>query len=385
MTSGTQESEPLAELARLFLRLGVTAFGGPAAHIAMMHREVVRERGWIDEQRFLDLIGATNLIPGPNSTEMAMHVGHDRRGWRGLVMAGASFIVPAALIVLAFAWAYVAYGSTPAGEALFYGVKPVIIAIVVQALLSLGRTALKDWFLAVMGLAVAGLWLAGVNELLLLAAGSVVVLAARSTSRAIAGAFLSWPAFSAISQVEGGAVDLGRLFGVFLKVGAVLYGSGYVMLAFLQRDLVDRLGWLTTTQLLDAVAIGQLTPGPVFTTATFVGYLVAGLPGAAVATIGIFLPSFFFVGLLARILPFVRKRQWTGNLLDGVNVSSLGLMGGVSVELGLEALVDPVTIGLATASGLLLWRTRLNAAWLVLGGAAIGLLAKTSGLVVWVG
>lgn len=380
----------LGELLGLFVRLGVTAFGGPAAHIAMMHDEVVRRRQWMDDQRFLDMVGATNLIPGPNSTEMAMHLGHDRGGWRGLVIAGAGFILPAAAIVLALAWAYVSYGDTSTGEALLYGIKPVIIAIVVQALVRLGPTAIRSWLLAVVAVAAALLYLAGTNELALLAGGALVVLAIRSLTRprgpggdllGLVG--LSLPGLGPIvlAQAAGGpAVDLLRLFAIFLKIGAVLYGSGYVLLAFLHNDLVARLGWLTDAQLLDAVAIGQFTPGPVFTTATFIGYVLAGLPGAALATVGIFLPSFLFVGALSRVLPRLRDHVWTGALLDGVNVAALGLMAGVSLQLGTDALIDPVTLVLAGLAGLLLWRTTLNSAWLVAGGAILGVLASLAGM-----
>lgn len=380
----------LGELWGLFVRLGVTAFGGPAAHIAMMHDEVVRRRQWMDDQRFLDMVGATNLIPGPNSTEIAMHVGHDRGGWRGLVIAGAGFILPAAAIVLALAWAYVSYGDTPSGEALLYGIKPIIIAIVAQALVRLGHTAIRTWLLAAVAVAVAALYLAGANELVLLAGGALVVLAIRSLARprgpgrdllGLVGLGLPGLGPIVLAQAAGSpAVDLLRLFAIFLKIGAVLYGSGYVLLAFLRNDLVARLGWLTDTQLLDAVAIGQFSPGPIFTTATFIGYVLAGLPGAALATVGIFLPSFLFVGALSRVLPRLRDHVWTGALLDGVNVAALGLMAGVSLQLGADALIDPVTLILAGLAGLLLWRTTLNSAWLVAGGAIVGVLASVAGM-----
>ncbi len=368
----------LGEIARLFLRLGFTAFGGPAAHIAMLHDEVVTRRGWMDESHFLDLVGATNLIPGPNSTEMAIHVGYERGGWRGLLLAGACFILPAALIVGVLAWAYVRYGATPAGDALLYGVKPVIIAIVLQALWKLGRAALRGPRLVAVGVAVLALYLVGANELLLLAGGGLVAWLARRPGAGLAGLLSLWPLAGTAGRLgqlaDAGAVSLERLFLVFLKVGAVLYGSGYVLLAFLRNDLVLRLGWLTDQQLLDAVAIGQFTPGPVFTTATFVGYVLAGLPGAVLATVGIFLPAFVFVAGINRIVPALRRRAWTAALLDGVNAAALGLMAGVTWQLGRAALVDLPTALLTAASALLLWRLRLNSAWLVLGGAAAGLL-----------
>lgn len=389
MTTPGGRDRSLAELAGLFVRLGASAFGGPAAHIAMMHDEVVRRRRWMDDQRFLDMVGATNLVPGPNSTEMAMHVGHDRGGWRGLVIAGMGFILPAAVIVVGVAWVYVRYGATPTGEALLWGVKPVVLAIILQALVGLGRTAVRSGLSAVVGLAVAGLFLVGVNELLLLAGGALAMLGVRgsrrrrppSTGVVLVGAMAgpAGPLLLQATSVVGPSVDLVRLFGLFLKVGGVLYGSGYVLLAFLRRDLVERLAWLTDAQLLDAVTVGQVTPGPVFTTATFVGYVLAGLPGAVVATTGIFLPSFLFAGALSRLLPLVRERPWTGDLLDGVNVAALGLMAGVVAQLASGAIVDPLTVLLAVATGLALWRSRLNSTWLVLGGAVVGVVASALG------
>ncbi len=368
----------LAELARLFGKLGVIAFGGPAAHIAMMHDEVVTRRRWVSEQEFLDLIGVTNLIPGPNSTEMTMHVGRVRAGGRGLVVAGASFILPAAAIVLAFAVAYVRYGQTPSGQALLYGVKPVVLAIIGQALLKLGRTALSgdigQW---VIGVGAFGAYVLGANEVLVLLVGALVVLAWRTVSAAggptaVVGLLL------AVESAR--SLGLARIFAVFAKVGAVLYGSGYVLLAFLRSDLVVRLDVLTNQQLLDAVAIGQFTPGPLFTTATFIGYVLAGVPGAVVATIGIFLPAFCFVAAIGPFVERVRRRTWTAALLDGVNAAAVGLMAGVLAELAGDALVDPLTVGLLTAAALLLWRTRLNSAWLVLGGAAAGITASILGV-----
>jgi len=373
----TNRNDALREVVRLFLRLGFTAFGGPAAHIAMMHDEVVVRRGWMAEQHFLDLVGATNLIPGPNSTEMAIHIGYERAGWRGLIAAGICFIMPAVLIVLALAWAYVEYGNTPQGDALMYGIKPVIIAIVVQALSRLVPTALKGPLLATIGIGALALYLLGVNELLVLFGGALLVVAIQAVRRFPSTVAMLLP----LAGLESGLrqagtnnpVSLDRLFLIFLKVGALLYGSGYVLLAFLRNDLVVNYGWLTDQQLLDAVAIGQFTPGPVFTTATFIGYVLAGIPGAIVATLGIFLPSFFFVALLARIVPYIRKSPWTAAFLDGVNVAALGLMAGVTWQLGRAALIDIPTILLALAAGVLLFRFKLNSAWLVLVGGSVGL------------
>ncbi|MGH3441491.1 MAG: chromate efflux transporter [Nitriliruptorales bacterium] len=375
----------LAELVRLFGKLGFVAFGGPAAHIAMMHDEVVTRRRWMDDERFVDLIGATNLIPGPNSTEMTMHVGHHRAGWRGLFVAGAAFILPAALIVGALAVVYVRYGSTPGGEALLYGIKPVVIAIIVQALVKLARSALARATQVAIAVAVGGLYLVGLNEIALLFGGAALVFLVRLVRRQATDggptAILGFVPAALGLQDAVGNLGLGRLFGVFVKVGAVLYGSGYVLLAFLRNDLVERLGVLTNQQLLDAIAVGQFTPGPVFTTATFIGYVLGGLPGAVVATVGIFLPSFLFVGGLTRILPHVRNRTWSADLLDGVNAAALGLMAGVLIQLGGDAIVDPLTAGLLLAAGLALWRTELKSAWLVLAGGAIGLAAGAAGFV----
>jgi len=397
VTDGAAGPEPatasrgtLGEVAGVALKLGVTAFGGPAAHIALLREEVVARRGWLSDQYFLDLIGATNLIPGPNSTEMVIHVGYIRAGWRGLVAAGALFILPAAAITLAFAWAYVRYGATPAGEWLLYGVKPVIIAVVVQALWGLGRTAVKGPFLAAVGAATALLYLLGFNELVLLFGGALLVFLVETALRRRArgtpvaallpvGA-LSLPALPLLAlQAAAVPVSLGTLFLTFLKIGAVLYGSGYVLLAFLRGDFVERLGWLTDQQLLDAVAVGQFTPGPVFTTATFVGYLVAGLPGAVLATLGIFLPAFLFVALLHPIVPRLRRWPWTAALLDGVNVAALGLMAAVAWQLGRDAIVDVPTALLAVAAALLLIRFKVNSAWLVLAGGAVGVAAYLIG------
>lgn len=370
------------EVAAVFLRLGFTAFGGPAAHIAMMRDEVVRRRRWVSDQQFLDLVGATNLIPGPNSTEMAIHLGYTRAGWPGLIVAGASFIVPAVGIVLALAWAYVRYGAVPQGQWLLYGVKPVIIAVVVQALWVLGRTAVRRPLPAAIAVAVFALYLAGVNELALLAAGGVVgILTAARHPATVAGLVplgVLWQMASAAVSGLPAVIDvsLARMFAIFVKIGAVLYGSGYVLLAFLHGDFVARLGWLSDRQLLDAVAIGQFTPGPVFTTATFIGYVLGGTPGALLATVGIFLPSFVFVAASHPLIPRMRRSPLTGALLDGVNAAALALMAGVTLQLGRAALVDVWTVVLAlAAAAILLWRP-VNSAWLVLGGALAGLLLR---------
>jgi chromate transporter len=366
----------LRELLVVFGTLGVIGFGGPAAHIALMRREVVERRGWLTDQQMLDLVGITNLIPGPNSTEMAMHVGRLRAGKIGLVVAGLAFILPAAAIVLALAWGYVTYGATPTGEALLYGVKPVVVAIVAAALLAFARTALAGPLRWVVAVAAAVLWVVGVNELVLLAAGALLVAALRlGTGHPWAALAIALPAAATTASV-----NLLTLGAVFLKAGALLYGSGYVLLAFLRGDLVERLGWLTDAQLLDAVAIGQVTPGPLFTTATFVGYVLAGLPGAAVATIAIFLPAFVFVALIGPLADRVRDRPLTAALLDGVNAAALGLMAAVSVQLGVSAVRDPLTAAILVSSAVALWWGRVPSVLLVAAGAAIGLASSAAGI-----
>lgn len=366
----------LRELLIVFGTLGVIGFGGPAVHIALMRREVVERRPWLTDGQLVDLVGITNLIPGPNSTEMAMHVGRLRAGGAGLVVAGLAFIVPAVAIVLVLAWAYVSFGQTPTGEALLYGIKPVIIAIVVVALVAFARTALRGPLRLAVGMAVAALWLIGVNELVLLATGALIVAGVRlGTHHPWAALGIVLPATAAVASV-----NLLTLAGVFLKAGALLYGSGYVLLAFLRGDLVERLGWLTDAQLLDAVAIGQLTPGPLFTTATFIGYVLAGVPGALVATVAIFLPAFVFVAIIGPLADRIRDRPLTSALLDGVNAAAIGLMAAVTVQLGVEAIRDPLTIAIALASGLVLIRGRVPSVLLVAIGGVIGIAVAAAGI-----
>ncbi len=365
----------LRTLAAYFLKLGFTAFGGPAAHIALMHNEVVKRRHWLDEQTFLDLLGAANLIPGPTSTELAIFIGYRRAGWRGLVLGGVCFILPAMLIVMALAWAYVRFGSTTEVRSLLYGVLPVVIVIIVQAAWSLGRKAITSALTAVLGITVIVLYLLGINILVLLIAAGLVVLIAKNSGKAAADAALVFPLSLASRTLLAALVpfSLPLLFFTFFKIGAVLYGSGYVLLAFLHDDFVKNLGWLTEQQLLDAVAVGQVTPGPVFTTATFIGYLLGGVPGALIATLGIFLPSFFFVAFSSQIIPRLRNSKWTASILDGVNVASLGLMIGVTFQLAQTAFIDPLTIAIALVTAFLLFRFHLNSTWLIAGGAAVGL------------
>lgn len=372
----------LLDLARLFLRLGITAFGGPPAHIAMMRDEVVQRRGWLSEQEFLDLLGATNLIPGPNSTEMAIHIGHRRAGWRGLLVSGICFILPAMLIVLALAWGYMRYGATPQVSAILYGIKPVVIALIVQALWNLGRQAVKSIWLALVGAGVLAGYFAGLNEIALLLGGGLLTLLVANAGRLRGTAAHGWQVALGLGAPSAAATviasvpfSLPLLFVTFLKIGAVLYGSGYVLLAFLRADLVVRLGWLTDQQLLDAITIGQVTPGPVFTTATFIGYLLGGPSAAVLATLGIFLPSFVYVALSNPLIPRIRRSPLISGFLDGVNVASLGLMAAVTWQLGRASLIDLPTVLLALLAFAILLRTRLNSTWLIVAGALVGLLA----------
>jgi len=367
-------------LALLFLRLGTLAFGGPAAHVALMEDEVVRRRGWLSREQFLDLVSATNLIPGPNSTELAIHIGYQQSGWTGLVVAGGCFILPAMLIVAGLAWAYVRFGALPEVTGLLYGVKPVVMAVVFQALWRLGRTAVKTPFLALTGVGAVTLTVLGVHELLVLFGGGLfVTLARRGVRWRKPGPELLLPLYASApfvpAAVTTAVVPLGLwpLFLFFLKVGSVLFGSGYVLLAFLHADLVERWRWLSEGQLLDAIAVGQVTPGPVFTTATFIGYLLAGPAGAVIATVGIFLPAFVFVAISSPFVPRLRRSRTAGAFLDGVNVASLALMAVVSWQLGREAIGDFTTATLTVASLILLLRFRLNSAWLVLEGGLLGI------------
>lgn len=373
-------SASVRELIGLCLRLGFTAFGGPAAHIAMLREEVVQRRKWMSDQHFLDLLGATNLIPGPNSTEMVIHVGYLRAGLPGLIVAGLCFISPAMLMVLALAWLYVHYGSTPQAGWLLYGVKPVVIVLILHALWNLGRTAIKSLWLFALGVLILALYFAGLNEIVLLFGAALVVMIFANTKRIKKNVGkLALIPLGALVVSAAPAFSLGLLFMIFLKIGAVLYGSGYVLFAFLRAEFVQRLAWLSDQQLIDAIAVGQVTPGPVFTAATFVGYILGGLPGALLATLGIFLPSFIFVWLSAPWVPRLRNSVWAASFLDGVNVAALGLMAAITWQLGRAALVDLPTLLIAAAAALLIFRYKVNSAWLVAGGALAGLLISLAG------
>ncbi len=392
--AGAARTHHLGEIFLLFLRLGTTAFGGPAAHIAMMEDEVVRKRRWLTREDFLDLLSATSLIPGPNSTEMAIHIGHRKGGWAGLVVAGISFIVPATLIVGGIAWGYTRYGRLPQAEGLLYGIRPVILMIVLQAVCRLFPSALKNRLLAMFGLAALALNLAGVNELVVLfGIGTLAAIASGISSRpeprgssmagfvfALPGAHFVWNAVAGSGGVSAIPFTLERLFWFFAKVGSVLFGSGYVLLAFLRADLVERWHWLTESQLLDAIAVGQVTPGPVFTTATFIGYLLGGIPGAAIATFGIFLPAFTFVALSGPLIPRLRKSDKAGWFLDGLNAASLALMAAVCIRMARGTIVDVPALAVAAVSGILLLKFKVGTTWLIAGGALAGIMFHELGI-----
>jgi chromate transporter len=376
-------------LARLFLKLGIIGFGGPAAHIALMESEIVHRRQWVTKQQFLDMLGAANLIPGPTSTEMAINTGFVRAGWGGLCVAGASFIFPAAVITGAFAWAYVRFGSLPQTASVLAGIKPAVIALIAIAIWRLGKTALKGGGLAILGAAALAASSLGVNPILILFGGGLIGMAARRFTVADSSAVVLIPpifsgtSVSRLQLLAATALTTGvfavrpslvRIGLFFLEVGAMLYGGGYVRLAFLEHGLVQQHAWLTQRQLLDAIAIGQFTPGPVLSTATFIGYLLGGVPGAVVATVGIFLPSFFYVALLAPVLFRLRESAWISAFLDSVNVCAVALMTGVTLRLAFDALRGWPSWVIAVAALVILLRWKVNSAWIVLGGGIMGLL-----------
>ena len=395
---GRASAGRLRELAALFLKLGATSFGGPAAHIALMETEIVHKRQWMTRQQFLDLMGAANLVPGPTSTETAISVGFVRAGWPGLCVAGACFILPAALITGAFAWAYVRFGALTQAARVLGGVKAAVIAVIAIAIWRLGKTAVKNVPLAALGGLALAAFLLDVNPIAILFGGGLLgMAAARVRNFRAAAALMLSPVFpQRIFRTAGGVGALGsrsfaavavasaatvvvrpsvyRIGLFFLKVGAVLYGGGYVLLAFLEQGLVQQHAWLTHQQLLDAVAIGQFTPGPVLSTATFIGYILGGVPGAAVATVAIFLPSFFYVALLAPVLFRLRQSAWMAAFLDSVNVCAVALMGGVTLRLGADALRGWIMWAIAGASLAVLLRWKVSPAWVVLAGGMAGLL-----------
>lgn len=365
----------LREVALVFLKLGTIAFGGPAAHIALMENELVTRRRWLSREAFLDRLAAANILPGPSSTEMAIFIGYEKRGLPGLLIAGFCFIVPAAILVSVIAAGYVRYGALPRAVGVLYALKPVVIAIVMQALWNLARTAAKSRWLVLVGIAAAVAYAGGAHELVVLLLSATLAAAPALRPRLRMPMELMILTFNSpflTATTAPRSFSLSRLFLIFAKTGAVLFGSGYVLLAFLHGDLVDRLHWLTEKQLLDAIAVGQITPGPVFTTATFIGYVMGGPAGAAVATVGIFAPAFVFVGLSGLVLPRIRKSPLAGAMLDGVVVGSLALMAVVAWQLGRSAIVDMPTLAIALISTALLLRFRLNSAWLIGAAAIIG-------------
>ena len=367
----------LIELAKVFFRLGTIAFGGPAAHIAMMDDEVVKRRRWMTRENLLDLMGVTSLLPGPNSTELAIHIGYEQARWRGLFVAGSCFILPAMVLVWLLAILYVRYETIPQVEWLLYGIKPVIVAVVLQALWRLGKKAIKDVPTLIVGIMAIAAYALGFSEILLLMTLGIAVMVLKNwRSNYNQGAFLlPLPPLLAQTGVTTASITSTSIFLFFLKIGSILYGSGYVLLAFLQRDLVERNHWLTSQQLLDAVAVGQITPGPVFTTATFVGYLLGGNVGAIAATVGIFLPAFLLVGIVNPWVNRLRQSPWARGFLDGVNAASLGLMAGVTYTLACTALIDWLTVVVAVLSAIAVLRFKLNSIWLVIAGGAIGLVS----------
>jgi chromate transporter len=367
-----KDNKPLSELARLFLKLGLIGFGGPAVHIALMEEEVVRKRNWMSSQHFLDLVGATNLIPGPNSTEMTMHIGQERAGWKGLIVAGCCFIFPAVIITAIFAWAYSLYGQLPEVTPFIYGIKPAIIAIILATMIALGKKALKSVTLGIIGIACAAAVLAGVNEILVLFGAGATGIALYLVSSKNSKVYGLFPL--TLLQVQFGSLEISswKVFFIFLKVGAILYGSGYVLFAFLDAELVNR-GLLTKQQLTDAIAVGQFTPGPVFSSATFIGWQIGGMADALAATAGIFLPSFLFVAFLNPLIPRLRKSAVMAAFLDTVNIASIAIILSVIIELSREALYDWRTILIAVLSFLFtFYFKKLNTAFIVFGGALAG-------------
>jgi chromate transporter len=381
-TSTDRSDRPLRDVVGVMAKLGFIAFGGPAVHVAMLRDETVRRRHWISDEEFLDLFGAVSVLPGPSSTQLAIALSRRRAGWRGLVIGGICFIAPAVAIVLTLAWLYVQYGTTPTGTAVLYGVGPVVVAVVAVALRDLAKTAFKRRWLAILAAGAVAAYFVGVNILLVLLLSGLISSLVTNRRRLPLTPSVVVPFFAMLSLAPTGIArsskqamnnpTLAEVFGEFLKLGTIVFGSGYVLLAFLRTDLVQHFGWLTDQQVLDAVSVGQVTPGPVFTTATFIGYLLAGVPGALLATVGIFIPSFFMVAVVERVVPRLRRSPWTGAALDGIAAAALGLMAGVTIDLGRAAINGWYTALLAVAALAVLVRWRPNAAWIVFGGAVFG-------------
>jgi chromate transporter len=383
----------LPEIALVFAKLGAIAFGGPAAHVAQIEQEVVQRRQWITREKLLDLLSISNLIPGPNSTELTIHIGLEQRGWRGAIVAGVSFIVPAMLIVWTLAFIYSTYRTIPAVSWLLTGIKPVVLAIIAKSIWKLGKSAFKNRLTAIAGIIIFSLYFLSINEIVLMLGAGVAVSLLENISKKISQKQNLMSLITPLAPLNV-SMDISHfhlaamavastpktwtaVFLSFLKIGSVLYGGGYVLLAFIQQDFVDRTQWLTQQELLDAVAIGQFTPGPVFTTATFIGYLVAGHLGAIAGTIGIFLPAFVFVPLVNPFVSKLRQSPWTSGFLNGVNAASVGLMLAVTVDLGRSTLINLPNILMAIASLTILIKfPQINSLWLVLAGGAIGYLLE---------
>ena len=363
----------LREVSALFLKLGFISFGGPAAHIAIMEKEIVTRRKWMTREYFLDLIGATNLIPGPNSTEMAIHCGYERAGWMGLIMAGVCFILPSVLITGILAWFYKEYNSLPAIGEIFYGIKPAVIVIILDAVYKFGKKAVKNWQLGILGIAIVVSAFFGMSEIMLiLAAGGLGILFALGFRKNVKSFF---PLIVLQVVQKFSAYSSAKLFWVFLKIGCVLFGSGYVLFAYLDDELIHKLGWLTRHQLMDAIAVGQFTPGPVLSVSTFIGYQLNGISGALLATVAIFLPSFVFVRLLNPIMPKLRKSAYASSFIDFVNVAAVAIMLAVAIKMGQDCLVDWKTWGIAIVAGACLFFIKnLNSMWVISGAALAGYL-----------
>jgi chromate transporter len=383
-TTKTKSGNRLGEIAVAFLRLGFIAFGGAVAHIALMEEEFVRRRGWLSREEFVDRVGAVNLLPGPSSTEMAIYLGQLRGGFPGLLIAGAAFILPSALMMCVMAWAYVRYGALPQIAGMLWGVKPVVVVLIAQAVWSLAKTVLKSRELLVIAAIVLGLAAMHVATLALLIGTGVAWIVAnrfgqsRTGQDEMAAAAASAAGGAAVSATAAAATTSG-VFVYFLKIGALLFGSGYVLLAVLREDLVTRMHWLSESQLLDGIAVSQATPGPFFTVATFLGYVLSGWRGAGLATVGMFIPAFVYVAVTANVLPRLRKSPTASAFLDGVNAAAVALMAFVGFQFAREAVVTPLAVAIAAISAVLAFRFKMNSAWLILGGAVCGLALKMVG------